>query len=140
MAVGGAVGGSNWQHGTHGATSSLTDFTDHMISVDFPSQAERLPADTWNVGFHKYENGFKNLDITAVYEYTDTVAGQLWDIHLNDDVVNFQLGPNGITTGKLKFTGTAQLYDLSEPINVNQRMQITAKFSMSGTVTKGTFS
>lgn len=138
--VGGKVGGSNWQHGTHGATSSLTDFSSHMVSVDFKSNGEKLPADTWGNGTHIYENGFKSLDITAVYQCNDTVEGQLWDIHLNDDVVDFQLGPNGTSNGKLKFTGTAQIFDISAPIVVNQVEQITVQFSMAGAVTKGTFS
>jgi hypothetical protein len=139
MAIGGAVGGSNWQHGTHGATSSLTDFTDNMVSVDFKSSSERIPADVWNTGFHIYENGFKDVPIIAVYKCNDTVEGQLWDIHLNDDVVNWQLGPNGITTGKLKFTGTAQIISISAPIVVNQIEQVTVEFAMSGAVTKGAF-
>jgi hypothetical protein len=139
MAIGGAVDGSNWQHGTHGALSSLTDFTDHMISVEMKSAGEKIPADTWNIGFHKYENGFKDVTITAVYEYTDTLAGQLWDIHLNDDVVDWQLGPNGITTGLLKFTGTAQIDSITDGIVAGQRMTINVEMSMAGSVTKGAF-
>ena len=140
MSVGGAVGGSNWQHGTHGALSSLTDFSSKMISVDMKSAGEKLPADVWGTGFHIYENGYKDVTITAVYHYDDTVASQLWDIHLNDDVVIWQLGPTGITTGKLKFTGTMQADSITDPVTVNQIVTITVEFSMAGAVTKALFS
>jgi len=140
MPIGGAIGGSNFQHGTHGALSSLTDFTTHMVSVDFASDGEKIPADVWALGFHIYENGFKNITLNAVYKCNDTIEGQLWAIHLADDAVDWQLGPNGITTGKMKFTGTAEISKISAPVTVNQILQVTAEFSMTTALTQTTFS
>lgn len=142
MSVGGAVGGSNFQMGTHGATSSLTDFTDKIISVDMKSNGEKLDATTWGSGFRVYEPGFKDVTIAIVF-HTDedgTVDGQMWDIHLNGDTVNWQLGPTGTTTGKQKFTGTLNIDSISTPITVNTVQQFTVECSMAGAVTKGAFS
>lgn len=137
MAVGGKD--TNWQHGTHGATSSLTDYTSSTMSVNPSFNAEEADATTFGNAYRDYEQTFKNSTIEVTYKYSTTVFGQLFAIWDGGDSVDFQLGPTGITTGNAKITGAMVITKIDPPVTVGDIIKFNVSFRVNGTVTYATF-
>ena len=52
---------------------------------------------------------------------------------------SFEYGPEGSTTGKVKFTGECWLTELSIDASVSDRVPIAASFQVDGVVTVGVY-
>lgn len=132
-----AVGGQNtsWGHGTHGATSSITDYTAKTMSVSPNFNAEEADATCFGSGFRSYEATFENATIDVVYHYDTTDFGQLASIYTNRDSVNFELGPDGTTTGKVKITGSIVMTKFNTTLGVGDVIKIDVSWRVTGAVT-----
>jgi hypothetical protein len=51
----------------------------------------------------------------------------------------FEYGPEGSTTGKVKYSGECWLTEFAADSSVTDRVSITATFAIDGTVTVGTY-
>lgn len=138
MAVGGKD--TSWEHGTHGATSSLTDFTTKTMSLTPSFDAEEADATVFGDGFRSYEATFENATIGATYKYDTTVFGQLADIYSNRDAVDFQIGPTGTASTNVKITGSMVMTKFDMGIGVGEVEKITVNWRVTGAVTFTTFS
>ena len=139
MPIAGQVSGTNFQHGTHGATSTLTDVTTKMRGVNMSLDGEEVDATVFGDGFRSYEQSFKNGTIEATYKYDTTVWGQLTAIYNGSDSVDFQFGPTGIATGAAKITGAMIITKIGAPAQVGNLLEIPVSFRITGAVTFDTF-
>jgi len=138
MALGGK--NSNWQHGTNGAVTSLTDFTTKTMSVTLNAEAETVESTVFGDAYRDYEQSFKNATIDVQYKYDSTLFGQLSAIYNAGDVVNFQLSPDGTGSTNPKITGTAFVTSFGTPVEVGSLLVLDVSFQVSGAVTFGTHS
>jgi hypothetical protein len=138
MSVGGKD--STWKHGTHGATSSNTDFTTKTMSLTPSFDAEEADATVFGDGFRSYEATFENATIGTVYKYDTTVFGQLADIYSNRDSVTFEIGPTGTTSTNVKITGSMVMTKFDTSLGVGEVIKITVNWRVTGAVTFTTFS
>ena len=138
MSVGGKS--TSWGHGTHGALSSITDYTDKTMSVNPGFNAEEADATVFGDGFRSYEPTFENGTIEAVYKYDTTTFGQLASIYTNRDEVDFELGPNGTATGEVKISGAMVMTKFDTGLNVGDIIKINVSWRVTGAVTFGNYS
>lgn len=138
MAIGGQL--TSWKHGTHGAVSSLTDFSTKTMDVNIDRDAEQVDATCFQATYRSKEASFRNGNITAQYKYDATVYGQLTAIFNNGDAVDFEFGPDGTTTGKPKTTGSMVLLKIGTPAKVGDLLIIPTTWDTTGAVTDASFS
>jgi hypothetical protein len=138
MAVGGQL--SSWKHGTHGATSSLTDFSLKTMDVNLDRTSDQLDATCFQATYRAKEQGFKDGNLSINYHFDPTVYIQITDIFNNNDTVDFELGPDGTTTGKVKITGSFIILKVGTPVKVNEVLVIPVSGETTGAVTDALFS
>lgn len=138
MAVGGKL--SSWKHGTHGAVSSLTDFSLKTMDVNLDRTSDQLDATCFQATYRAKEQGFKDGNLTIQYHFDPTVYVQLTDIFNNDDAVDFELGPDGTSTNKVKITGSFIILKVGTPVKVNEVLIIPVSGDTTGAVTDALFS
>lgn len=140
MAIGGNL--SDWQHGTNGAPTVLTDNTGKTQSVVIDFGSEEVDATVFGDSFREFEQSFKNATIQAVYKHDTAIWTIITDIYTNAPAggVNYQLGPDGTTTGKPKITGSMILSpSFSQPIPLGELLVLNVGWRVTGAVTFGTF-
>ena len=142
MSIGGKL--TAWKHGSHGAPTTLVDYSNVTKSVDPPLSSEEVEQTTFGTGFRDYEASFKSGEINVTYKYTDAIWTVLSTIFNNQTTVDFQYSPDGTASTKPKIEGLAAsgsggmvLLELSPPTSVGEAMEISARFRMTGQITFG---
>lgn len=138
MAIGGVL--SDFRHGTHGALTTLTDFSAKTISVDIDRSREKVESTTFGNSNRSYEASFKDAKIKAVYKYDTTVYGQLAELWNNDETVDFQGSPTGTATGNVKISGDMFMESFKLGMDIGELLQIEVEWMATGTVTDATHS
>jgi hypothetical protein len=135
------IGGRNTtlKHGTHGALTTLTDFTAKTRSVTPNYDRETIDATTFGDADKDYEMSFKNYTYEVVYKGDETLYGQLRSIFANDESVSIQYAINGSTSGYPKDEATAFITKLGAPAQVGQLMEFSVSWQVSGAMSFGTF-
>lgn len=136
MSIGGRL--TDFRHGLQPTPTALTDFTAKTKSLSFPFESEEVEQTVFGSGFREYEASFKSGTIDATYKYDATVWAQLAAIFSNQTTVDFQIAPDGATTGKPKINGSMVLLNLSAPASVGEALDIETSWRMTGTFTFGT--
>lgn len=138
MAVVGGIN-SNFQHGTHGALTTLTDFSAKTQEASFDSQAEQVDSTSFGSGYRSYTQSFKNASVKSKYIYDPTIFGQLGDLYNNGETVSFQLAPNGTATGQAKVTGSMFMKTMNTPVQIGNLLVLEVEWQVTGAVTFATF-
>lgn len=76
-----------------------------------------------------------HFDSTA----TTGIATVLNSLRLATSTASFEYGPEGATTGKVKYSGECWMTEFSVDAAVADRVPITATFAVDGVVTVGTY-
>lgn len=131
------IGGrnTNFQHGSHGATGTLVDYTTSIMSINKSNQAKEANATVFGDGFESYEATFKSGTVDIIYKYSTAMFDVLWAIYDGEDTIDWQLGPNGTGTGEVKLTGSAVLLDVTVPMTVGDIIKINTKWRITGAET-----
>lgn len=128
------------KHGTHGALSSLTNFTTKTMDLKLSFDGEEVDMTVFGDGFRSFEKSFNNATMDVTYKFDDTILGQLAAIYSAGDVVDFEIGPTGTTAGKAKITGSMILKKFDLPNSVGEGQKVPANWRITGLVTFGSFS
>jgi hypothetical protein len=136
-----AVGGQNsdWRTGTNGATTSLTNFTSKTMSVSANFEAEEAESTVFGDSYRDFEQTFKNASIEVEYKYDATIFAQLAAIYNNGDSVDFQLSPDGTTSGKPKITGAAIITSFGTPVQIGDVLKLNVGYRCNGAITFSTY-
>jgi len=123
-----------------GVLQTLTAFVD---SWDFSNSVDVAETTTMGSEFKTYVSGQTDATLSISGKY-DSTASTGPDVVLNgliglETTSTFELGPEGGTSGKIKYSGECFLtgYTISAP--VGDVVTFTADFQVSGAVVKGTF-
>jgi hypothetical protein len=123
-----------------GVLQTLTAFID---SVDFSNSVDVAETTTMGSEFKTYVSGQSDGTMSVSGKYDSTAAtgpdAVLQGLIGLETTSTFEYGPDGGTTGKVKYTGECFLtgYSVSSP--VGDVVTFTADFRISGAVTRGTF-
>ena len=119
----------------------LRDLSDHIQNVDFPRETAALEVTGLGDTDRKYIVGLKGGTISVSGNW-DAAANNV-DVTLSgilgEQDQDFQYGPEGTATGKVKYTGACveTRYTVGSP--VDGVVSFSADFQITGAVTRGTF-
>lgn len=127
--------------------NTLTDISNKLTNVDFPSEAELLETTTFQATGKTYMVGFKDNKISLQGRWDATIDGHLQPILGASEPTgqpaaegfDFEYGPEGTTSGKVKYTGKAVLTKYGRTGSVNAVSGFSAELQITGDVTRTTF-
>lgn len=126
------------------AASTLRDLSSNLTSVTFARQNDTHDSTTFGATGHAFIGGLTNGTIQLQGFWDDTAStgtATVLDglLALGSVTVGWEYGPEGATTGDVKYSGECvlQSYDTSSP--VADLVTFSATLQISGAVTKGTY-
>lgn len=126
------------------AAGVLQTLTAYVDSVDLNQSVDTAESTTAGAEAKTYLSGQSDATLSISGKY-DSTASSGPDVTLNgliglETTSTFEYGPEGGTTGKIKYTGECFLtgYTISAP--VGDVVSFTADFQVTGAITKSTFS
>jgi hypothetical protein len=118
---------------------ATTDLSAFMDNIDFPHEADAHETTTFGKSYKTKAGGLKEGSFTIGGLYDNTVTTGLGDIipPLVGTVAVYEFGPEGLTAGKKKYSGSALVkkFQVSQP--VGDMVRWTADLETSDTITMG---
>jgi hypothetical protein len=132
MAIAGSA--TVWQHSSHGATSTLVDYSAKTQELSLSFDGEEVDATCFNAAaFRAYEQSFKNGELEVTYKWDAAINTVITDLWKNGTSVTFSLSPIGTTGGNPRVTGSFICRAISLPFSVGELQTIEATFRITGT-------
>lgn len=131
---------SNFQITDAGAVSR--DISAYLDKVTFPEEVQALDTSAFTATARTFIPGLKNATITLTGKW-DPTATSGPDVVLQgligSNPTAFIYGPQGTTTGQVKYTGNAMVtrYSVDDP--VDGLVTFTCELQASGAITRGVF-
>lgn len=126
------------------AAGTLQTLTSYVDSIDFGNSVDMAETTTMGAEAKTFVSGQSDSTFSVSGKY-DSTASTGPDVILQgliglETTSTFEIGPEGASTGKTKYSGECFLtaYNVSAP--VGDVVTFTADFQASGAITKGTFS
>ena len=119
---------------------NAVDLSTWTTKVDFDESAMMLDTTTFGATAKSFIGGLKDNKFSADFIYDQSANASEATLQPQiGNLVTFEYGPAGSTTGNTKYTGSLLLQDLklNEPVAGLETM--TAAFQVSGAVTKGVY-
>lgn len=123
--------------GTSSTPNTPTDISAYVTSVSAPFGAETHEVTTLGATSKSYIPGLKDSTISIEGKFDPTV-----DAHLAGIVglqVAFEYGPQGSTTGNVKYTGNCICTSYEPETPVDAEATFSAEFQVTGGWTRGTY-
>lgn len=124
--------------------STLRNISPYLNTVGFSRQNDTHDTTTFTKTGHTFVGGLTNGKITlnGLWDKTastgsQTVLNSL--LGLGTTTVGWEYGPEGNSSGKVKYSGEAVLESYDESAPVADLVSFTAVLQISGAVTTGTF-
>ena len=121
------------------AGGTITDISNVLNSVSFPRETEILETTSFGSSFRTYVVGFQNATISIEGTYDATVDAHLAGVLGQDATLSFEYGPEGSTTGNVKYTGEAYLTSYETSGGVGDVVTFSAELQVSGAVTRAAY-
>jgi hypothetical protein len=125
------------------AAGTLQTLTAYITGADFGNTVDTAETTTMGSEVKTYVSGQSDGTLSISGNY-DSTAATGPDVVLNgiiglETTSTFEYGPEGSTTGKIKYTGECFLtaYNISAP--VGDVVTFTADFQVTGAITKTTY-
>jgi hypothetical protein len=118
---------------------SLTDISDTLNSVSFPREIETLETTSFGSNSRSYVVGFADATISVEGSFDATVDAHLAGILGQEASVSFEYGPEGTTSGRVKYTGEALMTSYETSAGIGDIVSYSAEFQVTGAITRGTF-
>lgn len=126
--------------GTHAAPTTLVDRSGNFRSADFNRTIDTFDNTAANqtTNVKSLETGLQEITLSGQMYWTETLDAVLDDLVSNGTEVDYQFGPNGPDTGKVKYTGKMVVTSYSTPIEIGQQMLSTVEMRLN-TRTRGVY-
>lgn len=125
-----------------GTLRTLTSYVDNVSGL--PGARDLSPVTAFGDGGTKSIPGLQNITFTVSGHFDSTATtgpnAVIASLRTAASTATFEYGPEGGTTGKVKFSGECWLTQYQVDANVTDKVPFTASFQVDGTVTEGTFS
>ena len=126
--------------GSTGTPTTLVDLSTLVRSAGYDLERALIEANEFNSnGAKKNLKGLYGAKFPVKFFYTAALFTQLHAAILGDNTVNIQFGPKGSTSGLPKYTGAVHIHGMSQPVELDGVMEITAEVTLDGAITVGTF-
>lgn len=126
------------------AAGTLQTLTAFLDSADMSHTVDTAETTTMGAEAKTYLSGQSDATLTISGKY-DSTASTGPDVTLQGLIgleasSTFEYGPEGSTTGKIKYTGECFLTEYAVSAPVGDVVAFTASFQATGAITKSTFS
>lgn len=140
----------DFQMGTSGSPTVLTDYTSSVKSVKFKRNGETLDVTTLGNNAKKFIKGLTDISIDVEFFFATATMTALNNLlAYTAGGVSWQYGPEGSTSGQFKISQTGTLNtstgvgliceSVDMPVDIGAVMMVTATFKVSGAPTFGTY-
>lgn len=121
------------------AAGTLTDISNTLTDVGFPQTVETAETTSFGSSAKTYVVGLSDSTVSASGNFDATVDAHLAGILGQSATVSFEYGPEGSTTGYVKYSGEAILTSYEKSGAVGDVVTYSAEFQVTGAVTRGTW-
>lgn len=117
------------------------DLSIYTSSTDFPLEVETADDTAYGDADRSFIPGLKNGTMSASgnYDSTVTTGPDVVLFGIRAIVTTYTYGPEGSTSGKVRYTGSCILTSYSISAPVGDKVAWSAEFQLTGPVTRGTF-
>jgi len=119
---------------------TLTDISNTLTDLGFPQTVETAETTSFGSSSKTFVVGLSDATISASGNFDATVDAHLAGILGQAASVSFEYGPEGSSTGQVKYTGEAILTSYEKSGAVGDVVTYSAEFQVTGAVTRGTYS
>lgn len=123
------------------SSATLTDISAYLDNVDLPRSIETAETTTFGVtgGSKTYVVGLNEATISLSGKYDSVVDALLAGVIGQETSLNWNYGPEGSTTGRVKYTGLGFItkYDVKSPVGGVETF--SADIQVTGAITRTTF-
>lgn len=124
-----------------GTLRTLTSYVDNVSGL--PGARNLSEVTAFGDGGAKSIPGLQNVSfsVSGHYDSTATTGPDvvLSGLRTATATASFEYGPEGGTTGKIKYSGECWLTEYTVDASVSDKVSFSASFQVDGTVTRGTF-
>ena len=125
-----------------GTLRTLTSYVDNVSGL--PGGRDLAEVTAFGDGGTKSIPGLQDVSFTIKGHFDSTAStgpnAVLNGLRTATATATFEYGPEGGTTGKVKFLGECWLTEYEVEAEVDDKVSFTAEFQVDGTVSSGTFS
>lgn len=125
------------------AAGTLTTLTTYVDQWSISMSVDTAETTTMGSEVKTYLSGHSDatISVSGLYDSTASTGPDvtLFGIYGNDATSTFELGPEGSTSGKIKYTGECFLTDYEITAAGGDAVKFTADFQVTGAITKTTF-
>lgn len=118
---------------------TLTDISNSLTDVSFPQSVDTAETSAFGSSAKTYVVGLTDASISVSGMFDATVDAHLNGILAQAATVSFEYGPEGSTSGFVKYTGEAILTSYEKSGAIGDMVSFSAEFQVSGAVTRGTY-
>lgn len=119
---------------------TLTDISNTLTDLGFPQTVETAETTSFGSSAKTYVVGLSDSTVSVSGNFDATVDAHLAGILGQAASVSFEYGPEGSTTGQVKYSGEAILTSYEKSGAVGDVVTYSAEFQVTGAVTRGTWS
>ncbi len=126
--------------GSNGSTTTEVDRSTYFSNISFPMNVAEVDITAFgNSGNSQYLPGLKDATMSADGFFDATINTHIMGIRNGGDVVEWEYGPEGNGSGKVKFSGSffVTSYEPSSPVGGANSFSVS--FRLTTGVTVGTF-
>lgn len=121
------------------ASGVLTDISQYITSITFSPSADTNEVTTLGDTSKEYIAGLKDATI-SIEGIFDPAVDEILNAALgSESTKSFEYGPQGETTGNVKYTGECICTSYEVETGVDGAGTFSADFQVSGTITRGTY-
>jgi predicted secreted protein len=121
------------------AAGTLTDISNTLTDVSFPQSVETAETTSFGSSAKTYIVGLTDSTVSVSGNFDATVDAHLAAILGQAATVSFEYGPEGSTTGQVKYTGEAILTSYEKSGAVGDVVTYSTELQVTGAVTRGTY-
>ena len=119
---------------------TLTDISNTLTDLGFPQTVETAETTSFGSSAKTYVVGLSDSTVSVSGNFDATVDAHLAGILGQAASVSFEYGPEGSTTGQVKYSGEAILTSYEKSGAVGDVVTFSAEFQVTGAVTRGSWS
>ena len=122
-------------------TSDLNDMSPYILSIDgLPGVRELIEVTALGSSGREFIPGLENVVITLELQWSDdALVGPdkvLGPLRQHTSAVAFDFGPEGKSTGDIKYSGTCWVRNFTVPVRMGDKVTARAELQVEGTVTR----
>lgn len=133
------VHGKNTVFSIQDSANTLRNISAFLNSVSFSQEAGTAEVTTFGKASKDYLAGLKDATISIEGSWDSVVDGYLNGILGFATLRTFEYGPEGSTTGKIKYSGSGILTSYEPDSPLDDAATFSSEFQISGTITRGTY-